>query len=132
MTLCTLTLHYEDVSTNPYSGSVLFQPTTILQDTVNGVSIGYTGVSVTLDGTGSGEIELHFTDDPTITPNNPAYNVWAYRVQENVTAPGASFPEVRAPYFIALPTATGGSALLSDLPRTGQALGYGWFNFGIY
>lgn len=132
MSRVSLAVQYLDVAGNPYSGSVLFQPTTVLQDLRANATIGYTGVSVTLDNTGSGSISLDYTDDPEITPLNPAYNQWQYRVQESVCAPGMSYAEIRAPYFIALPQSLGASADLAQVPRTGQPLGYGWFMYGPF
>lgn len=127
MTLTVLHMAYKDLSGNPYSGSVLVQATSPLQDTVAGASIGLTGVTVTLDGSGAGLVSLPRTDDPTVTPGNPALNSWCYKITENVVSPGG-FPEARQPFYIDLPASLGASAILADIPHYGARPGFGWFS----
>jgi hypothetical protein len=124
---CTVTDTYQDISGAPYTGYVQFSPSCELQDTVNGITLGTTGVQVQLDGSGHFSEPLRFTNDPSITPNNPSTNSWAYMVTEMVIAPGQSVAEARAPFFIQLPMSLGSSAVLAQLVHTGQQPGFGWF-----
>lgn len=125
MSLLTLNLRYKDLAGAPYTGQVVIQPTSVLQDIAGHATIGLNGVTVAL-ASGIGSVQLPYNDSPSITTSNPALKDWCYYCIEQVTDPGGIF-EPRAPFFFDLPTALGASANLSDLPRYGSRPGYGWF-----
>lgn len=126
MSFCTVTDTYEDGSGAFYTGTVQFAPTVELQDTVNHITIGVAPIIATLTS-GAISVNLHFTDDANIIPNNPASNSWVYRVTELVIPPGQTAVEARQPYYLQIPAATGNAVSLSNLPHYGAQPGYGWF-----
>jgi hypothetical protein len=76
----TLTGTYVNLLGNPISGSITFQPVTILKETNLNVIIMPSYITKTLDANGSFTVTLPCTDDTDVTPEP-----FVYTVVENFT-----------------------------------------------
>jgi hypothetical protein len=76
----TLTGTYVNLLGNPISGSITFQPFTILKETNLNVIIMPSYINKTLDANGSFSVTLPVTDDTDVTPEP-----FVYTVVENFT-----------------------------------------------
>lgn len=106
---------YTDATGAPYAGTVTFEPSTPVVWTATGQVVLEGVVSVTLGGTGAGQVTLPASDAAGLSPAG-----FTYRVSFNLTAPDGERTGVRYPFSIQLPLAAPSVVLdrLSPLPTT--------------
>jgi hypothetical protein len=108
ITTITVTGEYLNSVGSPGSGTVIFQPSTVLTDVTGEVIMTGLPVQAPLDNTGVLSITLPCTDNDTIRPN-PFY----YTVTEAVGGSGGLYPQ--PPFNIRLPQSLGATVDLSKL-----------------